>query len=136
MIFRQYFIESADLVSFHPKIGSFCTILCPKFIALFPYSLLRQILFTIRLQIIRINAFPPDKEYKWSEYFSEDSSLLCTLDRMFDNATEFLLNCGSYWEKNLETIINLEADKRCVVIAPQCNKIILINLSGALAISF
>ena len=58
---------------------------------------------------------------KWSEYFSEDDSLLCALDRMFDNATVFLLNGDSYRGKNLETI-NLEAGKRRVVIAPQPNK--------------
>ena len=58
---------------------------------------------------------------KWSEYFSEDSSLLCALDRMFDNATVFLLNGDSYRGKNLETI-NLEAGKRRVLIAPQTSK--------------
>lgn len=58
---------------------------------------------------------------KWSEYFSEDDSLLCSLDRMFDNATVFLLNGDSYRGKNLETI-NLEAGKRRVVISPQTNK--------------
>ena len=58
---------------------------------------------------------------KWGEYFSEDSSLLCALDRMFDNATVFLLNGDSYRGKNLETI-NLEAGKRRMVIAPQTDK--------------
>ena len=54
---------------------------------------------------------------KWDEYFSEDSSLLCALDRMFDNATVFLLNGDSYRGKNLETV-NLEAGKRRMVVAP------------------
>ena len=58
---------------------------------------------------------------KWNEYFSEDSSLLCALDRMFDNATVFLLNGDSYRGKSLETV-NLEAGKRRVVIAPQTDK--------------
>ena len=58
---------------------------------------------------------------KWGEYFSEDSSLLCALDRMFDNATVFLLNGDSYRGKNLETI-NLEAGKRRMVIASQTDK--------------
>ena len=58
---------------------------------------------------------------KWGEYFSEDSSLLCALDRMFDNATVFLLNGDSYRGKNLETV-NLEAGKRRMVIAPQTDK--------------
>ena len=50
--------------------------------------------------------------------FCEDSSLLCALDRMFDNATFFLLKGDSYRGKNLETI-KLEAGKRRMVIAPQ-----------------
>ena len=58
---------------------------------------------------------------KWSEYFSEDDSLLCALDRMFDNATVFLLNGDSYRGKNLETV-NLEAGKRRIVTSPQPNK--------------
>jgi len=29
---------------------------------------------------------------KWSEFFSEDSSLLCALDRIFDAATVFMIN--------------------------------------------
>ena len=55
---------------------------------------------------------------KWGEYFEEDDSLLCSLDRMFDNATVFLLNGESYRGKNLETV-NLEAGKRRVPVAVQ-----------------
>lgn len=41
---------------------------------------------------------------KWGEYFSEDSSLLCALDRIFDNATVFMMKGESYRGKKLETI--------------------------------
>lgn len=41
---------------------------------------------------------------KWGEYFSEDSSLLCALDRIFDNATVFMMKGESYRGKRLETI--------------------------------
>lgn len=41
---------------------------------------------------------------KWDEYFSEDSSLLCALDRIFDNATVFMMKGSSYRGKRLETI--------------------------------
>jgi DNA replication protein DnaC len=40
---------------------------------------------------------------KWGEYFSEDSSLLCALDRIFDNATVFMMNGTSYRGRGLET---------------------------------
>lgn len=41
---------------------------------------------------------------KWGEYFSEDSSLLCALDRIFDDATVFMMKGKSYRGKRLETI--------------------------------
>ncbi|MBP5763536.1 MAG: ATP-binding protein [Bacteroidales bacterium] len=41
---------------------------------------------------------------KWGEFFSEDSSLLCALDRIFDNATVFMMKGNSYRGKKLETI--------------------------------
>ena len=41
---------------------------------------------------------------KWSEFFSEDSSLLCALDRIFDDATVFMMKGDSYRGKKLETI--------------------------------
>ena len=41
---------------------------------------------------------------KWNEYFSEDSSLLCALDRIFDDATVFMIKGDSYRGKKLETI--------------------------------
>lgn len=44
----------------------------------------------------------------WSEYFTEDSSLLCSLDRIFDDASVFLIKGDSYRGQNLETI-KLEA---------------------------
>lgn len=41
---------------------------------------------------------------KWGEYFSEDSSLLCALDRIFDDATVFMMKGNSYRGRRLETI--------------------------------
>ena len=41
---------------------------------------------------------------KWGEYFSEDSSLLCSLDRIFDAATVFMIKENSYRGKRCETI--------------------------------
>ena len=41
---------------------------------------------------------------KWGEFFSEDSSLLCALDRIFDDATVFMIKGNSYRGKKCETI--------------------------------
>lgn len=41
---------------------------------------------------------------KWNEFFSEDSSLLCALDRIFDDATVFMIKGDSYRGRKLETI--------------------------------
>ena len=41
---------------------------------------------------------------KWGEYCSEDSSLLCSLDRIFDAATVFMIKGNSYRGKRCETI--------------------------------
>ncbi len=41
---------------------------------------------------------------KWGEFFSEDSSLLCALDRIFDEATVFMIKGNSYRGKHCETI--------------------------------
>lgn len=41
---------------------------------------------------------------KWGEFFSEDSSLLCSLDRIFDVATVFMIKGNSYRGKQCETI--------------------------------
>ena len=41
---------------------------------------------------------------KWGEFFSEDSSLLCALDRIFYDATVFMMKGDSYRGKKLETI--------------------------------
>ncbi|MBO4291961.1 MAG: ATP-binding protein [Lachnospiraceae bacterium] len=42
---------------------------------------------------------------KWGEFFSEDDSLLCALDRIFDNATVFMIKGESYRGRGLETIL-------------------------------
>ena len=41
---------------------------------------------------------------KWDEYFSEDSSLLCALDRIFDDAMVFVIKGKSYRGSKCETI--------------------------------
>lgn len=41
---------------------------------------------------------------QWGEFFSEDSSLLCTLDRIFDTATVFLIKGESYRGRNCRTV--------------------------------
>lgn len=41
---------------------------------------------------------------KWGEFFNEDSSLLCALDRIFDDATVFVIKGNSYRGRNCETI--------------------------------
>lgn len=41
---------------------------------------------------------------KWGEFFSEDSSLLCALDRIFDDATVFMIKGNSYRGRGCETI--------------------------------
>ena len=41
---------------------------------------------------------------KWGDYFNEDSSLLCSLDRIFDDATVFNIKGDSYRGKRLETV--------------------------------
>ena len=41
---------------------------------------------------------------KWGEYFSEDSSLLCALDRIFDDAMVFMIKGKSYRGTKCETV--------------------------------
>ena len=41
---------------------------------------------------------------KWGEFFSDDSSLLCSLDRIFDTATVFMMKGQSYRGRKCETI--------------------------------
>ena len=41
---------------------------------------------------------------KWGEFFSEDSSLLCALDRVFDVATVFMIKGTTYRGRKCETV--------------------------------
>lgn len=41
---------------------------------------------------------------KWDEYFGEDSSLLCALDRIFDDAMVFMIKGKSYRGSRCETV--------------------------------
>ncbi len=41
---------------------------------------------------------------KWSEFFSDDDSLLCSLDRIFDTATVFMMKGQSYRGRKCETM--------------------------------
>lgn len=40
----------------------------------------------------------------WREDFEKDATLLCTLDRIFDNVTVFKLRVESFRGKKLETV--------------------------------
>ena len=40
---------------------------------------------------------------KWCEFFNEDESLKCALDRIFDDAVVYMIQGESYRGKNLET---------------------------------
>lgn len=42
---------------------------------------------------------------KWGEFFGEDSSLLCALDRIFDDANIFIIEGESYRGRNAERIL-------------------------------
>ena len=41
---------------------------------------------------------------KWGEFFSEDSSLLCSLDRIFDSAMVFMIKGNSYRGRKCDTV--------------------------------
>jgi DNA replication protein DnaC len=41
---------------------------------------------------------------KWGEFFSEDSSLLCALARIFDTATVFMIKGNTYRGRKCETV--------------------------------
>lgn len=41
---------------------------------------------------------------KWSRFFSDDPTLLCAMDRVFDTATVYMIKGNSYRGKNCETI--------------------------------
>ena len=41
---------------------------------------------------------------KWGEFFGEDSSLLCSLDRIFDDAMVFMIKGSSYRGQNCKTV--------------------------------
>lgn len=43
------------------------------------------------------------KKEQWCEYFYEDESLRCALDRIFDDAVVYMIQGESYRGKNLET---------------------------------
>lgn len=53
---------------------------------------------------------------KWGEFFNEDSSLLCALDRIFDDAKVFMMKGNSYRGKKLETIA-IETGRRPALAA-------------------
>ncbi len=55
---------------------------------------------------------------KWSEFFSENSSLNCALDRIFDNATVYMIKGNSYRGRKLETI-SLTAGVTSSLVGPK-----------------
>ena len=46
----------------------------------------------------------------WGEFFSEDSTLLCALDRIFDTATVFTIKGSSYRGRRCETVSVIAGD--------------------------
>lgn len=50
--------------------------------------------------VIVTSNYGPDT---WGEFFEESSTLLCALDRIFDNATVFMMKGPSYRGEELET---------------------------------
>lgn len=49
---------------------------------------------------------------KWGEFFSEDSTLLCALDRIFDDATVYTIKGNSYRGRRCETISLIAGEVR------------------------
>ena len=41
---------------------------------------------------------------KWGEFFSENSTVLCALDRIFDDATVYMIKGNSYRGRKLKTV--------------------------------
>ena len=61
--------------------------------------------FGIVLRLQWFNLFTSNKNPAlWREDFDEDSTLLCALDRIFDDATVFKLRGESFRGKKLETV--------------------------------
>ena len=54
----------------------------------------------------------------WGEFFSEDSTLLCSLDRIFDVATVFMIKGNSYRGKQCETVA-LSAGEQLSLTKPE-----------------
>ena len=61
--------------------------------------------FGIVLRLQWFNLFTSNKNPAlWREDFNEDSTLLCALDRIFDEATVFKLRGESFRGKKLDTV--------------------------------
>ena len=56
----------------------------------------------------------------WAEYFASDSDLLCSLDRIFDDASVFIIKGDSYRGRKLETF-KLEAGESITLKPPFTN---------------
>ena len=56
----------------------------------------------------------------WAEYFASDSDLLCSLDRIFDDASVFIIKGDSYRGRKLETF-KLEAGESISLKTPHTN---------------
>lgn len=55
---------------------------------------------------------------EWGEFFNEDSSLLCALDRIFDVATVFMIDGPTYRGQRCETVALTTEDRPNVLIKP------------------
>lgn len=50
-----------------------------------------------------LSCYPEQTPNKWRDFFREEDSLLCALDRTFDAATVYLMKGESYRGRNLKT---------------------------------
>ena len=70
-VFRNDFVETAELVCLHATFDSFCTIFCPHFISLVALPLFCQELFSVWLQVRKIYAFSCAEEHVSNFFIAE-----------------------------------------------------------------
>ena len=73
-------------------------------IAHFPIACNAASLVTAYFEEIMVDVLSNKNPSLWRENFNEDDSLLCALDRIFDDATVFNIRGESFRGKKLETI--------------------------------
>ena len=86
--------------------------------------------FGIVLRLQWFNLFTSNKNPAlWREDFDEDSTLLCALDRIFDEATVFKLRGESFRGKKLDTVsVQTGKVKAVELLADQQEEYLFANL--------